>query len=58
MELKAGESREVVVPLPAGAFEFFSPATNTMEVEPGEYEVLYGNSSDTPEENRLTVELL
>ena len=58
VELKAGESREVVVPLPAGAFEFFSPATNTMEVEPGEYEVLYGNSSDTPEENRLTVELL
>ena len=58
VELKAGESREVVVPLPAGAFEFFSPSTNTMEVEPGEYEVLYGNSSDTPEENRLTVELL
>lgn len=58
VELKAGESREVEMELPAQAFEFFDPATNTMRVTPGEYELSYGNSSDTPEANRLRIKLL
>ena len=46
VELKAGQSKDVVLKLDSGAFEFFDPATNTMRVDPqASYEVLYGNSS-------------
>ena len=58
VELKAGESRKVSIELPREAFEFFDPSTHTMRVLPGEYEIFYGNSSDTPAGNRLKVELL
>ena len=58
VELKAGESRRVSIELPSDAFEFFDTSTNTMRVVPGEYEIMYGNSSDTPEGNKLKVELL
>ena len=34
------------------------PQTNTMSVESGDYEIFYGNSSDTPAENRVTLKLL
>lgn len=58
VELKAGEEREVTLELQPETFEFFDTETNTMRIVPGEYEILYGNSSDTPEENRLSVKLL
>ena len=58
VELKAGESRTVSIQLDANAFEFFDRQTNTMRVVPGEYEITYGNSSDTPEGNKMKVTLL
>ena len=58
MELKAGESRRVSIELSPDAFEFFDTSTNTMRVVPGEYEIMYGNSSDTPEGNKLKITLL
>ena len=57
VDLKAGESRTVSIELSPDAFEFFDTSTNTMRVVPGEYEIMYGNSSDTPEANKLTVVL-
>ena len=57
VDLKAGESRTVSIELSPNAFEFFDTSTNTMRVVPGEYEIMYGNSSDTPEANKLTVVL-
>lgn len=57
VELKAGESRKVTVELGPDAFEFFDTKTNTMRVVPGEYEIHYGNSSDTPAGNVLKVTL-
>ena len=57
VELKAGESRTVSIELSPDAFDFFDTSTNTMRVVPGEYEIMYGNSSDTPEANKLTVVL-
>ena len=57
VELKAGESRTVSIELSPETFEFFDTSTNTMRVVPGEYEIMYGNSSDTPEANKLTVVL-
>lgn len=45
--LKAGESKDVVLQLPAETFEFFDYTTNTMRVTPdSSYEVYYGSSSD------------
>ena len=58
VELKAGESRTVSIELSSDAFEFFDTSTNTMRVVPGEYEIMYGNSSDTPEGNKLKFVLL
>ena len=50
--------RDVSIELKPEAFEFFDPSTNTMRIMPGKYEIYYGNSSDTPSQNRLEVELL
>lgn len=55
--LKAGESRTISIALPPSTFEFFDPSTNTMRVMPGEYEVMYGNSSDTPSKNKVSIML-
>lgn len=57
VSLKAGESRKVSLNLPSTAFEFFDTESNTMRVTPGEYEILYGNSSDTPEANLTTMKI-
>ncbi|KAB4830866.1 glycoside hydrolase family 3 protein, partial [Bacteroides thetaiotaomicron] len=38
-------------------FEFFDPTTNTMRIMPGKYEIMYGNSSDVPSGNKLSVTL-
>src|SRR5574344_1606539 len=45
VEIPAGKSQSVTIKLPKSAFEFFDSQTNTMRVTPGEYDVLYGNSS-------------
>jgi beta-glucosidase len=44
--LDAGATGEVSVSLPANAFEFFDRTSGKMTVSPGEYEILYGNSSN------------
>ncbi|MDR1864573.1 MAG: glycoside hydrolase family 3 C-terminal domain-containing protein [Bacteroidales bacterium] len=41
-----GASVLVSIELPPAAFEFFNPATQTMETAPGKYEILYGGTSD------------
>jgi beta-glucosidase len=46
VDLAAGKSGKAVVNLPYTSFEFFDRATGRMIVTPGEYEVIYGNSSD------------
>lgn len=42
--LKAGESKNVVIPLDDKAFRYFNEKTNRYEVEGGEYEILIGSS--------------
>jgi len=46
VELAAGKSGQATIDLPPSAFEFFDWAQRKMMVIPGDYEVLYGNSSD------------
>lgn len=47
VNIAAGKTREIIIDLPRSAFEFFDRASGKMAVVPGEYEVWYGNSSDT-----------
>lgn len=42
----AGTTERIGIELPDAAFEFFDPATQTMTVRPGKYEILYGGTSD------------
>lgn len=55
--LKAGKSVTVNITLSPDAFEFFDPETNTMRIVPGDYEIMYGNSSNTLPENKLSLQL-
>jgi beta-glucosidase len=46
VDVAAGKTRGVTISLPPAAFEFFDRESGNMAVTAGEYEVLYGNSSD------------
>lgn len=54
VNLKAGQSKEVVLKLAADTFEFFDSKTNTMRVDPqATYEVFYGTSSKDSDLKKL-----
>ncbi|MCD8293158.1 MAG: glycoside hydrolase family 3 C-terminal domain-containing protein [Prevotellaceae bacterium] len=55
--LAAGEETAVEFLLPAATFESFNPATESMDVLPGEYELLYGGSSDDGALQKVAVTL-
>ena len=42
----AGKTGQVNINLPSSAFEFYNRSTYKVSVSPGEYEILYGSSSD------------
>jgi beta-glucosidase len=46
LDVAAGKSGQAVISLPYTSFEFFDQTSGKMAVTAGEYEVLYGNSSD------------
>ncbi len=46
VEIAAGKSEHATIELTPSAFEFYDWTERKMMVAPGEYEVLYGNSSD------------
>ena len=45
VDLKAGQTQTITLPLTRSSFEFWDPETNTMRVKPGQYEILVGTSS-------------
>ena len=55
--LIAGKLSVVSIDLPPRTFEFFDPETNTMRILPGDYEIMYGNSSETLPGNKLSIRL-
>jgi beta-glucosidase len=57
VEVKAGQTATVELPLTAQTFELWNPATNTMQAHSGRYEILYGTSSRPEDLKRLTIEL-
>jgi beta-glucosidase len=46
VDVKAGKTVQAVIGLPYKSFEFYDRSKGKMTVTAGEYEVLYGNSSD------------
>ena len=44
-EIPEGKTQQVSVELPPSSFEFYDRNQREMAVTPGEYEILYGNSS-------------
>jgi beta-glucosidase len=46
VNVTAGKTNQVVINLPSKSFEFFNRKSGKMGIAAGEYEVMYGNSSD------------
>ena len=55
VSVKAGQKTTAVMELDSKSFEFWDPATNTMRVKPGKYEILVGTSSDDKNFKNLAV---
>lgn len=55
MELVAGKSETATIELTPASFEFYDWSQRQMAVTPGEYEVLYGNSSDSKDLKTMKV---
>lgn len=57
VDVPAGKTQQVTIELPASSFEFYDWAQRKMAVTKGEYEVLYGNSSDTKDLKTTTINI-
>ena len=55
LDVKAGQSATATITLDAKSFEFWDATTNTMRTKPGQYEILYGNSSRDNDLKRITI---
>jgi beta-glucosidase len=58
IEIQSGKTEQVQIELQPSAFEFYDWNTRKLKVTPGEYEVLYGNSSDESDLKTLKIKLL
>jgi beta-glucosidase len=54
VKVAAGKTSAAKITLPSSAFEFFDRTTYRVAVTPGEYEVMYGNSSE-PKNLKTTI---
>ena len=55
VDVSAGKTVQAVINLPYNSFEFFDRSTGKMDVAAGEYEVLYGSSSDAKDLKSTTI---
>lgn len=55
VEIPAGKTQQVTINLNSSSFEFFDWSQRKMMVTPGEYEVYYGNSSDTKNLKKIKI---
>ena len=55
VDVKAGKTVTTTLSLTTKSFEFWDAETNTMRTKPGQYEILYGNSSQDKDLKRLFV---
>ena len=57
VEVAAGKSKKAVIDLPYSSFEFYDREKIKMDVTPGEYEILYGKSSDSKDLKTVKIEI-
>ena len=55
VELEAGKSKNALITLDASSFEFYDWDKRAMAVTAGDYEILYGNSSDAKALKQLVI---
>lgn len=58
VNVKAGSTQQVSIELEPKAFQSFNDQTQTMEVRPGKYKVLYGSSSADKDLKSIDLEIL
>ncbi len=58
VEVPVGKTINATVTLPYSSFEFYNRKTNQMTVDPGEYEIFYGKSSDAKDLKMLKISIL
>jgi len=58
VSVAAGKTSQALLTLPYNSFEFYDKVIGKMIVTPGEYEVLYGNSSNSIDLKSIKVKLL
>ncbi|PTN27542.1 fibronectin type III-like domain-contianing protein, partial [Desulfonatronum sp. SC1] len=57
VEVAAGKTQNAVIELDSSSFEFYDWNKRQMAVTPGDYEVLYGNSSDDKDLKVLNIKI-
>ena len=58
VRVPAGKTQEITITLPYNSFEFFNRSGGKMVVTPGDYEISYGNSSDSKDLKMIRVSVL
>jgi beta-glucosidase len=58
ISVAAGKTKEITIVLPGSAFEFYDRASGKMAVTAGEYEIWYGNSSDSEDLKMIKISLI
>jgi beta-glucosidase len=58
LSVSAGKTAQAVIDLPSSSFEFLDVTSGKMVVSPGEYELLYGNSSNAKDLKVVKVSIL
>lgn len=58
INLKSGQSTEIMLELEPSFFEWYDLSTYRMSVSPGDYEIFYGTSSDDEKMQKLNIKLL
>jgi len=54
----AGKSKQITIDLPPTAFEFYDWKQQKMAITPGEYEIYYGNSSNSNDLKTLKIKII
>ena len=57
VNVKAGKTAKATLELTPKAFEFFDPNINTVHQKTGDFEILYGNSSQDKDLKKLTLSI-
>jgi beta-glucosidase len=58
VDVAAGKTTSVAINLPANAFEFYDSGKGQMTVIPGEYDIMYGSSSDAKDLKTLRINIV